>query len=62
MLIEFALRYAFDASYDKLVTVPTNTTISQMRSYILYRMVAQLYTNGEKCDGVRNALPDCDTS
>ena len=57
MLIEFALRYAFDASYDKLVTVPTNTTISQMRSYIFYRLVDQLYTKAEKCDEVRNALP-----
>ena len=43
ILIEFALRYASDASFDKLVTVPTNTTIAQIKSYIFYRIVAQLY-------------------
>lgn len=35
VLIEFAVRYAQDASYDKLVTVPTDTTISQLQSYII---------------------------
>ena len=28
VLIEFAIRYANDPSFDKLVTVPTDTTIS----------------------------------
>ena len=39
ILIEFALRFASDASFDKLVTVPTNTTIAQIKSYIFYRIV-----------------------
>ena len=57
VLIEFALRFANDASFDKLVTVPTNTTVAQMRSYIYHRIVDQLYTKAESCKSVREALP-----
>ena len=57
VLIEFALRFANDASFDKLVTVLTNTTVSQMRSYIFHRIVDQLYIKAETCSSVRKALP-----
>ena len=60
MLIEFALRYAYDASFDKLVTVPTNTTVRQMQSYIFHRIVDQLYTKAQVCSEVRESLPKGD--
>lgn len=57
ILIEFAVRFANDASFDKLVTVPTNITVSQMRQYIFHRIVNQLYTKAHTCEEVRKALP-----
>ena len=39
VLIEFALRYTKDNSLQKLVTVPSEMTIGQLRTYILYRII-----------------------
>ena len=35
VLIEFAVRFALSAHVSKLVTVPTNTTIRQMQTYVI---------------------------
>ena len=60
VLIEFAMRYAYDSSFDKLITVPTNTTVGQLRSYIFNRIIDQLYKKAQTDEEVRLALPDGD--
>ena len=43
VLVEFALRFENNASFDKLITVPTNTTVFQLKTYIFHRLLDQLY-------------------
>ena len=52
------MRYYFDASFDKLVTVPNNTPISQIRSYVIQRFVDLLYAKAQSCAELRKVLPE----